>query len=745
MTSTRRKDKKEGWPEPRNHAVCGSKEHRTRFLILYLCVGLALVTSVVFFPALQSNFVNFDDNTYVYENPRVVAGLTRSGIIWAFTHFHSSNWHPLTWLSHMLDCQLYRLHAGGHHFTSVLLHAVVAILLLIVLQEMTGAIWRAAFVAAVFAIHPLRVESVAWISERKDILCGLFFMLTLAAYVQHARAPSVRRYLMVVLLYAFGLMCKPMLVSLPLVLLLIDYWPLRRFTGPSSTRRLWIEKLPLIGLAAMSCFVTFFAQRLAVASTDYIPLARRVGNAAVACMIYIVQMVWPLHLAPFYPHPADQDLAPGVINQLPAWQIVLAVVAIIGISIAAVLWRKERPYVFTGWFWYLIMLGPVIGIVQVGLQAHADRYTYLPQIGLYVLVSWGVAHLIVRRRAGRLILTAAASILLMSLMLIARTQVRYWHDSETLWKHSLAVTEDNDLPHCGLGNVYFARGELDKALAEFRLALDLRPNSPYAHNGIGFLLTKMGRLDEAVDHLNAAIRIFPIFPTAHRNLGNALMKKGQNTDAIKEFEYALALQPDDAPTHCNLATALLNQGQLNQAIAQYERAIELRPDQAEAYYDLGNCYYLQQGNPEKAIKQYEQALKLSPRLVEARNNLATILCQKGEIERAISEWEEAIRLQPDNIDALNNLTWVLAMPRGNGSENGAKALSLAQRLQELAGNDNPKTLRTIAAAYAANGKFAEALKDAEQGARLAREQGDAALAEALEGDLSTYRMRVGSK
>jgi tetratricopeptide (TPR) repeat protein len=688
--------------------------------------------------------VNFDDNTYVLDNPKVVNGLTRSGIIWAFTHFHSGNWHPLTSLSHMLDCQLYRLNAGGHHLTSVLLHAVVAILLFIVLQEMTGAIWRSVFVAAVFAIHPLRVESVAWISERKDILCGLFFMLMLAAYVKHARSPSLGRYLVVVLLYAFGLMCKPMLVSVPLVLLLIDYWPLRRFTDPSSTRRLWIEKLPLIGLATMSCFVTFFAQRLTVASTDQIPLAWRVGNAAVACMIYIVQMVWPLHLAPFYPHPADNQLAPGVTEQLPAWQIVLAIVAIIGISTVAVVRRREWPYVFTGWFWYLAMLGPVIGIVQVGLQAHADRYTYLPQIGLYILVSWSAADLVARRRAGRLILTAAAAILLMSLTWIARAQVRYWHDSEALWKHSLAVTEDNDFPHLGLGDVYSARGELDKAIAEFRLALALRPNSPYAHNGIGFVLTKMGRLDEAVDHFNTAIRILPILPTAHYNLGNALMKKGQTSDAIKEFERQLALQPDHAPARCNLATELLNQGQVNQAIAQYERTIELRPDYAEAYYNLGNCY-LQQGSPEKAVKQYEHALQLSPRLIEARNNLATILCQQGEIDRGISELEEAIRIQPDNIDALNNLTWVLAMPRGDGSENGARALPLAQRLRELTGSKNPKALRTVAAAYAANGKFAEALEVAVQGARLAREQGDAALAEALEADLSTYRMRVGSK
>jgi protein O-mannosyl-transferase len=744
MSSARRKDKNEARPQPENNGVRSSNDHRPRFLILYLCVGLALATSVAFFPALRNNFVNFDDDAYVYENPKVTAGLTRRGITWAFTHFHSSNWHPLTWLSHMLDCQLYRLNAGGHHFTSVLLHAVVAILLFIVLQQMTGAFWRAAFVAAVFAVHPLRVESVAWISERKDILCGLFFMLTLAAYVHHARAPSAGRYLVVALLYALGLMCKPMLVSLPLVLLLIDYWPLRRFTDPSSARRLCVEKIPLIGLAAMSCLVTLFAQRLTAVSINHIPLAWRIGNAAVACMIYIVQMVWPLHLAPFYPHPADQQLAPGVIDQLPAWQIVLAIVAITGISIAAVLWRRERPYVFTGWFWYLAMLGPVIGIVQVGLQAHADRYTYLPQIGLYLVVSWSVAHLIAWRRGSQRILTAAAAIVLVSLTWITRAQVRYWHDSETLWKHSLAVTEDNDYPHYSLGGVYFARGELDKAIAEFRLALYLRPDSPFAHYDIGLVLAKIGRLDEAVDHFNAAIRILPIHPTVHYALGNALLQKGQTNDAIKEFEQQLALQPDHAQARCNLAIALLNQGQLNQAIAQYERTIELRPDYAEAYYGLGNSY-IERGNPEKAVKQYEQALKLSPRLVEARNNLATILCQKGEIDRAISELEEAIRIQPDNIDALNNLTWILAMPVGTGSENRLKALPLAQRLHALVGNNNPKVLRTIAAAYAANGKLTEALDVAAQGAKLAREQVDDALAEALEADLSTYRMRMGIK
>jgi hypothetical protein len=321
MSAVRRKGEKR--PQPSN-AVRDSDDHRPRFLILYLCVGLALITSVAFFPALRNNFVNFDDSTYVYENPKIVAGLTVSGITWAFTHFHSGNWHPLTSLSHMLDCQLYRLNAGGHHLTSILLHAVVAILLFIVLQRMTGAMWRAGFVAAVFAIHPLRVESVAWISERKDILSGLFFMLTLAAYVNHARAPSVGRYLLVLLLYALGLMCKPMLVSVPLVLLLVDYWPLGRFTVPASACRLFTEKLPLIGLAAVSCLVTLFAQRSTAVSINHISLAWRVGNAAVACVLYIVQMVWPLCLAPFYPHPADGQLAPGVIDPLPAWQIVLS-------------------------------------------------------------------------------------------------------------------------------------------------------------------------------------------------------------------------------------------------------------------------------------------------------------------------------------------------------------------------------------------------------------------------------------
>ena len=744
MSSGRRKDEEQARSEPRNNAIINSKGRRPRFLMLYLSIGLVVLTSVSFFPALQNRFVNLDDNIYVYENSKVVTGLTRGGIIWAFTHFHSNNWHPLTWLSHMLDCQLYQLNAGGHHFTSVLLHAVVAILLFIVLQEMTGAVWRAAFVAALFAIHPLRVESVAWISERKDILSGLFFMLTLATYVRYARAPSLGRHVVVVLLYALGLMCKPMLVSLPVVLLLIDFWPLRRFTDTSSARRLFLEKLPLIGLAAVSCLVTMFAQRSTAVSIDHIPLLSRVGNAAVACMIYIGQMVWPLHLAPFYPHPADQQLAPGVVHQLPAWQILFATIGSIGISIAAVLWRRAWPYLFTGWFWNLVMLGPVIGIVQVGLQGHADRYTYLPQIGLYLLLSWSVADLTEWRRSGRLILTAGAAILVTSLTWISRNQVRYWHDSEALWKHSLAVTGDNDLPHLGLGDVYFAQGKLDKALAEFRLALDFRPNSPYAHNDIGFVLTKMGRLDEAVDHFNAAIQILPILPTAHYNLGNALMKKGQTSDATREFERELALQPDYAPARCDLGTALLTQGQLNQAIAQYQKAIELRPDYAEAYYNLGNCY-LQQGNPEGAIKQYEQALQLSPRLVQARNNLATILSQKGDIDRAISELEEAVRLQPDNIDALNNLTWILAMPTPTGSENRAKALPLAQRLQELAGDNNPKVLRTIAAAYAANGKLTEALNAAERGATLARKQADTALAQALESDVSNYRIRLGSK
>ena len=461
-----------------------------RWMVLGVCVFLAAITWLVFGQTLRYEFVNFDDGEYVFKNPQVVRGLTIEGIVWAFTHVHAANWHPLTWISHMLDCQFCGLSPGGHHLTNVLLHVATAILLFLVLRQMTGSLWRSAFVAAVFAIHPLRVESVAWVAERKDVLSGLFFMLTIGAYVRYSRAPwSPLRYGLVVVLFALGLMCKPMLVTMPFVLLLLDYWPLKRFA--TLRGRLLLEKLPLLGLGVASCVATLVAQRGAMQPIARISFPLRLGNAVVSCMDYVRQMFWPSDLAILYPWEAARI---GVSN------IVLAISVLAGAS-AVVFFLRRHRYLVTGWLWYLVMLGPVIGIVQVGNQARADRYTYLPQIGLYLLLIWGTVDLFGGWRHRRLFLSSLSVIIVASLIFFARAQTSYWQNSEMLWSHALACTTDNVMAEENLGEAVYKQGRTDEAIAHFQRALQIEPNLASAHSSLGAALLKTGRSNEALAHL----------------------------------------------------------------------------------------------------------------------------------------------------------------------------------------------------------------------------------------------------
>src|SRR6266550_1485155 len=422
---------------------------------IFIYLLLAGITWSVFGQTLGYGFVNFDDDLYVYDAPEISRGITINGISAAFTHLQAHNWHPLTTISHMLDCQLYGLKAGGHHFTSVLLHTVVVLLLFRVLRQMTGAVWKSAMVAALFAVHPLHVESVAWVSERKDVLSAVFFLLMLGAYVRYTRSESLTRYLVIAVLLAAGLMSKPMLVSAPVILLLLDYWPLHRFDQASLVReraniskpvtrsrvirRLFLEKVPLLILSAASCVVTFMLQKRATGAIPSLPFLWRVQNAFASYMIYIWQTLWPTHLAVFYPHPN---------NTLAIWYVILAIGFVLAISLAVIVFRSERPYLFTGWFWYLGMLVPVIGLVQVGEQGHADRYTYLPHIGLFVLAVWLVADITAAAKfRPRVAIAAAVVVIIVALASATFIQTSYWRNSETLWTHALAVTSDNDFAH----------------------------------------------------------------------------------------------------------------------------------------------------------------------------------------------------------------------------------------------------------------------------------------------------------
>jgi tetratricopeptide (TPR) repeat protein len=465
---------------------------------------LAALVWIVFGQTLQHEFVNFDDDVYVYQNPMVTGGLTPAAVAWAFTHPHQANWHPLTSLSHILDCQFYGLNAGGHHFTNVLLHGASAILLFLVLRRMTAALWPSALVAALFAIHPLRVESVAWISERKDVLSGFFFVLTLGAYLRYVRRPkSLLHYLLVLFLFVLGLMSKPMLVTLPFVLLLLDYWPLGRFPEPARfpiPQRLLLEKIPLLALSAVSCVITLRVQSEAIQDAQVVPMALRIENAIVSAAAYLAQMVYPANLALCYPYP---------INGLPPWQIALALFVLVGLSAAAFYWRNQRPWLLTGWFWYLGMLLPVAGLVQVGGQARADRYTYLPQIGVYLLLTWTLVELGERWRNRRLALAGGAAAALAILAACARAQTGYWRNSESLWTRALACTSNNALAESNLGSLLYQDGRLDEALAHGQKALEIQPDNVGANNCVGFVLLQKGHVDEAIAHFQTALRARP--------------------------------------------------------------------------------------------------------------------------------------------------------------------------------------------------------------------------------------------
>lgn len=605
-----------------------------RWMVLGVCVFLAAITWIVFGQTLRHQFVNLDDGAYVFKNAQVSRGLTFEGIVWAFTQAHADNWHPLTWLSHMLDSQLYGLNPGGHHLTNVLVHTLTAILLFLVLRQMTGALWRSAFVAAGFAIHPLRVESVAWVAERKDVLSGLFFMLTIWAYLRYVRERSPARYGLMVLFFAVGLMCKPMLVTLPFVLLLLDYWPLNRVAlGRDSgdkqfpISRLILEKLPLVGLVAASCALTLFAQKVALQPLELISVQVRLGNALISCLAYIGQMLWPSRLAAFYPF---------AIRDVVAAKVLLSLVLLILISTVVFLFRRRR-YLVTGWLWYLIMLGPVIGILQVGSQAHADRYTYLPQIGLYLLLTWAAADLCARWRHRRLFLGALCTIILAALTVSARNQASFWKDSETLWRQALSRTTDNVMAELNLGEALYKSGRTSEAIGHFERALQINSNQASVHSSLGVALLEIGQSRRALTHLQKAIEIYPKSSDAHYNLGNAFLQIGRASEALAHYQKALEITPDDTETLNNMAwilatwpEALTRDG--TKAVELAERADSLTRGASPVISATLGAAYAEAGRFQDATKAAQRALQLA--LAEGNEARAASIREQLEFYQA---------------------------------------------------------------------------------------------------------------
>lgn len=623
-----------------------------------ICLGLALLCFVVFGNAVRFGFTNFDDPDYVYENPEITAGVTLHGIAWAFTHVHADNWHPVTTISHMLDCQLFGVNPGSHHLVNLLLHAATAILLFLVFSNATGAIWPSAFLAALFAIHPLRVESVAWIAERKDVLSGFFFVLTLAAYIRYVRRPSLLRYVSMSILYALGLMSKPMLVTVPFVLLLLDYWPLRRvdFRSLGKGNTIWrrlAEKAPLLVLSLLSCWATVLAQRAIISPIDLLPLQSRMGNALLSYLIYLRQMIWPFSLAVFYPYPG---------KYLAVSHIFLAALALGGITAGLFVLRTRGPYLLTGWLWYLGMLIPVIGIVQVGSQAHADRYTYLPQIGLGFAITWSIVDLTKGWRYRPQILGFSAAMLLVALGWRSWDQTWVWRDSESLWRHALAVTSNNEVAHNNLGNFLFQNNRAGDDVAEFRKALALQPNNSLVQSNLGNALLKQGMVDQAIGHFEKALQS-PGREGAgqsHYDLGDAYRAKGQLEEAINHYRQAVAARPNYGDAHYNLGNALLATGRADEAIASYQRALQLHfPHPLEVHNNLASAL-LQKGDTARALDHFRQAVDLSAHMGKSKHaralyNLGNALLRNGQVAEAIANYRESLQLQPDDVDVENNL------------------------------------------------------------------------------------------
>jgi len=612
---------------------------------LWIVLALIIAVLAIYSQARHFEFVNYDDPDYVTDNSHVRPGLTVTGIVWAFTSSYAANWVPVTWISHMADVSLFGLDPGRHHLSNVVLHALSTVLLFLALRRMTGTQWRSAMVAFLFALHPLHVQSVAWVAERKDTLSAAFWMMALYAYAHYAERPDARRYALLMAAYGASLLAKPMGVTFPFVLVLLDIWPLRRFESLGKAIR---EKIPLLVLAAVVSVATFFAQRGggAVMSVAAIPLGIRVANAFVSYVAYLAQMIWPANLSVFYPYPA----------MIPAGNTAGATIAVAGISVMA--WRAQgHRYFTTGWFWYLFTLLPVIGLLQVGEQARADRYTYLPLIGVAIVVAWGAAEL--AHSWPRTLVAGLAGVVCIGYAAATWREIGYWKNTEALMGRAIEVNPDDYVAHDNLGEALRRRRRTDEAIVHFREAARIRPQSVEAHNNLGDALIAQGKVEEGAAHLQEALRLNPDFPEAHVNLGTALEKSGRPAEAMAEYRKAVELRPDSAPALTGLGSALVAAGDTEEGIRRLREAIQLRPEYADAHYGLGIALAGSRQINE-AAGEFAETIRLSPDDAEAHYNLGTAFGAQGRIPEAIEQFRIALRLRPEYANAEFNLGKALA-------------------------------------------------------------------------------------
>ena len=646
----------------------------------YLLIGTVLfaLTLAAYWQVLGHDFIAYyDDGDYVTDNPHIQAGLTGETVRWAFTTTWSANWHPLTWISHAADCTLYRLNPEGHHLTSLLFHAANVVLLFLALSLMTGCFWRSAFVAGLFAIHPLHVESVAWVAERKDVLSTFFWLLAMLAYWHYARRPSIGRYAPVLIAFALGLLSKPMLVTLPLVLLMLDYWPLARKKRLSS---LIVEKIPLLALSAASCVITFIAQSGggAVGRLDDFTLLSRIANALVGCTTYVWKMLWPQNLAVFYPYPAHGPVF---------WKTLISAMLLLVVSLIALSLRRRRQYLLVGWLWFLVTLVPVIGLVQVGGQAIADRYTYVPLIGLFVIAVWAISDAFRRIKP---LAPALGIVVVVALTMVTLRQVPYWQTGATLFEHALESTSSNYVMEDLFGLSLADEGKFDEATAHYNAALKINPDYAPAHNDLGIALATQGRIEEGVHECRQALRLDPESAAIHYNLGKALALKGDLGAAASEYEEALRIKPDDARAHNNLGNVRMQQGKLKEAENEFRAALAVDPRFVETHNSLASLLN-EQGRLDEAAEESQIAIRLDPCSAAAHYNLGVVYQEQDRLDEALEEYRQAVNLDSDLAAAHNNLAVVYYF-KGDY----AQAWKEVELCRKLGGNPHPGFIELLA-------------------------------------------------
>jgi tetratricopeptide (TPR) repeat protein len=674
-------------------------------IVFLISAALVVMTLAAYEPVRKNDFVSYDDRIYVTNNPNVNKGITVNSVIWAFTKTRSSNWHPLTWLSHTLDCEIYGLNPVGHHITSLLIHTTSSVLLFLLLLKMTGSTWASAFVAAMFAVHPLHVESVAWVAERKDVLSGLFWILTMFAYVRYAERPNPGRYALVLVAFVMGIMSKPMVVTLPFVLLLLDYWPLERVGRQgtknvfqkASVRKLIVEKIPLFVLSAVSSVITLTSQRSggSFATLWTVSAGYRIANMFASYIRYIGKTIWPSRLAVYYPHPREE--ISFATTAICAFLFVMMSIILIHIG-------RRKKYALVGWLWYVGTLVPVIGLVQVGTQAMADRYMYLPIIGLLIIAAWGIKDLIAGRPRRKIAAAVSATLVLLAAVILTRTQVRYWQNSISLFAHTLKVTENNPLAENNYGSALYEAGRLDEAVTYLSSALRRVPMLAEARINLGLVFLKQGKLDEAISCFNEVIQHGQASAKVYYNLAIALSGQHKYEDAIKNLAKVLELEPDYPDAHNKMGTLLATTGRIDEAIMQFNEAIRTDKDKAKLYVNLGRAYQ-----------------------------------QTGKYDSAIHSWSKAAELRPSDVDILNNLAWLLATVSDTTLQDADRAIELAEHACKITEYKQPSLLDTLAAAYAAGGRFEEAVKTAHRAIDTAKAQGQEELAGRIEKRKELYQ------